>query len=269
MRKNGKTLREIGESLGLKKKTIGVWFNDLKLDTFNIHRYDLQTFYNEDDISYYLLGAFMTDGCIHTVKNYNYKSVSISSNDKDWLELMNKYICKNKPIREHNRRGCYISIYNTTELADWLISKGCTPRKSLTLKFPEVPKKYSPDFIRGCWDGDGSVGIYRRWRKDRECLEVGKQCAMFTGSKDFATSIQMALLSLGIQSSAKGRVRGHRRIENRIITSTNEQYEVRVNYKDTQKFCELIYYDGNRLAMPRKAKIAERLRFNWIKYWYC
>lgn len=41
-----------------------------------------------------------------------------------------------------------------------LISHGCIPQKSLILKFPEISKELIPHFIRGYFDGDGSVGIY-------------------------------------------------------------------------------------------------------------
>jgi hypothetical protein len=34
---------------------------------------------------------------------------------------------------------------------------GITPRKSHTLVFPEMPPAMVRHFIRGCWDGDGSI----------------------------------------------------------------------------------------------------------------
>ena len=41
---------------------------------------------------------------------------------------------------------------------------GCKPNKSLILEFPKEEYFTSPDlirhFIRGYWDGDGSLGIY-------------------------------------------------------------------------------------------------------------
>lgn len=38
-----------------------------------------------------------------------------------------------------------------------MITLGVTPKKSLTVKFPEIPESYIRHFIRGCWDGDGSI----------------------------------------------------------------------------------------------------------------
>ena len=45
---------------------------------------------------------------------------------------------------------------NNEKIYDDLIGLGLTPRKSLTLKFPEIPPIFVRHFIRGCWDGDGS-----------------------------------------------------------------------------------------------------------------
>ncbi|MHC4210670.1 MAG: LAGLIDADG family homing endonuclease, partial [Planctomycetota bacterium] len=38
-----------------------------------------------------------------------------------------------------------------------LIALGLHPRKSLTLRFPDAPDGVHRHFIRGCWDGDGSI----------------------------------------------------------------------------------------------------------------
>ena len=52
----------------------------------NKYNYNLNIFKNEDDISFYLLGAYMTDGNIKVNKlRQNSKSIRISSNDIDWL----------------------------------------------------------------------------------------------------------------------------------------------------------------------------------------
>ena len=42
---------------------------------------------------------------------------------------------------------------------DDLLKLGLTPNKSLTIKFPPIPPEHVRHFIRGCWDGDGSVYI--------------------------------------------------------------------------------------------------------------
>ena len=54
-------------------------------------------------------------------------------------------------------------MVNSPHLINTLISYGCTPKKSLTLKFPDISIFKNMDlirhFIRGYFDGDGSVFI--------------------------------------------------------------------------------------------------------------
>jgi hypothetical protein len=107
--------------------------------------YNLQTFYNENELTYYLLGVFMTDGCV-MLNPKNSGSVTLTSKDKDWLEIINQYICPKKPLIKHGK-NCHRIMYNSIELANWLISHKCKPRKSLTLEMPEVPNQYIIDFL--------------------------------------------------------------------------------------------------------------------------
>jgi len=57
------------------------------------------------------------------------------------------------------------------------------------MKFPEIPGDYLRHFIRGCWDGDGSVYI----SKDGK-LNASYVC----GSKDFMEKLIMELYKAGI-----------------------------------------------------------------------
>jgi hypothetical protein len=61
---------------------------------------------------------------------------------------------------------------------------GGTENKSLTLEFPEVPKEYLPDFIRGYFDGDGSI---MRLKNNRV------NSAFTCGSKKFLIKLHQAL----------------------------------------------------------------------------
>lgn len=65
---------------------------------------------------------------------------------------------------------------------------GVGPRKSNVMPWPDIPEGYLPDFIRGFFDGDGSVGIskeYSRW--------VSFTC----GSIDFITGLRDKLDTAG------------------------------------------------------------------------
>lgn len=116
-----------------------------------------------NDLSFYLLGLYMTDGCIETKNNKPFRFI-ITSKDKELLIKIKHILCPMAPITKSS--NCYQFRLCDSKSIEWLISYGCTPRKSLSIKIRKnIPKKYIPDFIRGCIDGDGSISIYKRKRK--------------------------------------------------------------------------------------------------------
>src|SRR5258708_23878790 len=120
------------------------------------HKTNTEIFLNENAISYYLLGAYMTDGNVCTTPRY--KNFSISSNDGDWMNIIKDLISPTRSLRKREKH--FILKCFDLKIIDWLISYGCLPNKSLTLEIKkEIPKLYIRDFIRGIVDGDGSISI--------------------------------------------------------------------------------------------------------------
>ena len=89
------------------------------------------------------------------------------------------------------------------ELFDDLVSLGLHPRKSSTVRFPaSIPVECVPHFIRGCWDGDGSVHT-------RESAPRENTAASFvTGSEQFARDMLKYLGDLGLPEVSLHRGRG-------------------------------------------------------------
>ena len=76
-----------------------------------------------------------------------------------------------------------------------LIKQGCVPRKSLILTFPntnQVPENLINHFIRGYFDGDGSIsyGIRERYsvRKKQNLKRIAVK-ADFVGTKEMLNEI--------------------------------------------------------------------------------
>jgi hypothetical protein len=232
--------------------------------------YNTQVFTNEDDISYYLLGVFMTDGCVRLDvqkrkgKEYPYYRVSLTSKDGDWMETITDLICTGRKPTERKTRNCYEVEFNSGEIAQWLMSKGCLPRKSLTLQFPDVPPQYLPDFLRGVIDGDGMVSMTKPGRI------MTMRCAVFTGSLDFANGIETAIRTLGVESKILVRKMQPRLIGDRMVLSERDNYAVRLkNGENACKLLKLAYYSGHRLALARKAKTAQELIAYWEREFRC
>lgn len=114
----------------------------------------------------YWLGFLYADGYVENVGRYVVR-INLQRDDADHLykflkaikatNIEVKYTTKKAADKEYY--GCYVSLSDKDMVND-LISKGCVPRKSLILSFPNediVPYNLLSHFIRGYSDGDGSL----------------------------------------------------------------------------------------------------------------
>lgn len=223
------------------------------------YNYKFETLMEENDISYYLLGAFITDGCIHTNKNNNKKrSISIASCDYDWLELIRNILCPDKPIKKE--RTCFRLYISYNKITDWFIAQGILPNKSLTVKIPNIPKQFVPDFLRGCMDGDGCIGMYDEKYKTKQGIKTCKrpQAYICSASFDFIDGISKLLNNFNIKHCLDKRIQIDSLIDgNRIIKGGGILHKVRFSSIIARDFLQWIYYPDHRIAMPRKAKLAQ------------
>lgn len=213
------------------------------------YNYNFDPIYIDSPLKYYLLGVFMTDGCIHTMKKS--KAVTISSKDKNWLSLIKDQICPELPVKYN--RDHWTIYFGSTSLANYLVSLGCTPKKSLTLQFPDVPNPYLMDFLRGCVDGDGSLGIYQNGKY----MKTG--CYICSSSKDFVDKMHNILLQNNIKHSFTQTKMSVSNINGRKIYPKNPHYRISFASKTAFTFIKSIYYKNNPLAMPRKQNIANNI----------
>lgn len=122
-----------------------------------------------------------------------------------------------------------------------LQAQGLAPRKSLDCEFPlALPDEALPAFVRGYFDGDGSVGVYRN-KSVRSVSHTGRLIASFNGSAPFLLSLRDVL---------------HRRAgtpENKLIQN-GAIWRLQVNHADALRLASFMYQDdGPRLT--RKAAI--------------
>ena len=76
-------------------------------------------------------------------------------NDKEMIEKLHKYMCFGNKVYKRNKQ--YSIKYRNEESIDFLIKNGLIQRKSLEINFPILPIEFMPSFIRGYFDGDGSI----------------------------------------------------------------------------------------------------------------
>jgi len=123
-----------------------------------------EEYFNElNEQSCYWLGVMYADGNISTNKKNSTGRVILSSTDISWLEIFKECISYTGPIRIEVHKKFKKSIGKITidsrKMYDSLINLGCIPRKSLVIRFPKLPSNMISHFIRGYFDGDGSVTV--------------------------------------------------------------------------------------------------------------
>lgn len=152
-----------------------------------MYKYNKQFFNNIDtEEKAYWAGFIAADGNIR--KDFLKMRIELNIQDYSHLEKFRESIEGNNPIRESirpNNHSCYIDV-NCKEFCLALNKLGITPKKSLTLKinFDLIPKELRRHFIRGYFDGDGSINNYQRENKNYLEWEIS-----FISSEKFLTQI--------------------------------------------------------------------------------
>ncbi|MCK4355170.1 LAGLIDADG family homing endonuclease [Candidatus Parcubacteria bacterium] len=115
----------------------------------------------------YILGFIVADGSVWKRKNRkNSYVMNITNKEKQHLEKIQKvmssrYKLGTKSDGYDNKREYFCIQVSNKQICKDLINLGVSPRKTYNLDPIEVPEKYFPDFVRGFFDGDGSVYIYK------------------------------------------------------------------------------------------------------------
>lgn len=147
--------------------------------------------------SAYLLGFIMADGCILD-KDKSSNRLEISIIDLEILKYIQKCLSPDRPIikvkSKGNEKDKYRFDIRSNEIAKDLSSYNIVPRKTGIEKFPELPVEFFGDYLRGYFDGDGSVSILKRTYSDKKPkLSVAFSCA----SKSFLESLKLKCDNIG------------------------------------------------------------------------
>lgn len=113
----------------------------------------------------YILGLLYADGSNNPEKGTI--SISLQESDKLILEDVRKNVGSNKPLEYldyskkkdggYSYKNQYRLLMFSKHMCDSLSDIGMVKNKSLVLSFPNIPDELYPHFIRGYYDGDGSV----------------------------------------------------------------------------------------------------------------
>ncbi|MFW6030879.1 MAG: LAGLIDADG family homing endonuclease [Halanaerobiales bacterium] len=102
----------------------------------------------------YVTGFIAADGYVN--EDEHKLDIGLKKSDKKLLEDINKVMECDKTLYTDAIK-VRLSIVNH-KIVDDLVNMGIVQAKSLTLRFPKVPGKYLSHFVRGYFDGDGTIG---------------------------------------------------------------------------------------------------------------
>jgi len=110
----------------------------------------------------YVLGFTMADSCVYS-NEYRF-GYGINIKDRKILEYISKLLLNNinhiKDVIEYRKdTPCHISRLRicSKKIVNKLYSYNIFPRKTGLEKLPLIPDKYKADYLRGLFDGDGSI----------------------------------------------------------------------------------------------------------------
>jgi len=235
---------QIGEIIGRSKKAVLVKASKMGLRKEPKNKFNQDIFSRIDsEEKAYWLGFIFADGYVTKNKLNSSLGIEIKYSDKQHLKKFNQFIDGNIEVKDRirivgkNQTECKMSSFRlySKKLVNDLIEKGVTPKKSFTIKFPNIEKEFLFDFIRGYFDGDGSISVEKRSKQLR--------CNFTTGSLDFVNSIKNIFEKHDIKCY--------------ISNHSGKYFQLTISSKSsTKKFLNIIY---------EKASVYLDRKFNFYK----
>jgi len=186
----------------------------------------------------WMLGLVASDG---NINQRLYRTVFAS---KD-VELIAKFATQldyHGPI-ETNNSGCPLIRVSSKRMAHRLFDLGITPAKTRTLRYPDIPDGFHSHFIRGFFDGDGTISVEENSNLPHLRLTIT------TVALNFARGLSSVLLYHGLDHAVY-------RIEPR--GNRQPRYNIHAGAYKAVQLCQFIYGNSPRsICLERKRDIFE------------
>ncbi|NME83013.1 hypothetical protein [Clostridium sp. SM-530-WT-3G] len=158
------SMDNISKEINISRRAVSRVLREKGINTRLKNRYLLNdNYFNEIDTEAkaYILGFIYADGFVGDEK---YNNIVISINDYDILQWMAKEIEFTGTIRNtkkggfENSKSGYSLNFSSKIMANRLREIGLYPNKSLTIsELPKISNELMRHFVRGYFDGDGSI----------------------------------------------------------------------------------------------------------------
>lgn len=248
---NKYSVYELSQIMGVSAKAIGgVWHRyKLKGKVNRIYHLLNEDYFENIDCGNkaYFIGFICADGCLYSsCKSDKQKILRLMIHKKDIkiLEVLRTELDTNMPI--HTSRNTYVSIeISSDKIFSDFEKMGISPNKTYSNTIAKIPEKFMSDFIRGYFDGDGSISEEKRNTKN---INIS-----ISGYEDNMTKLQKYLEKQCIYSSVI--------IDKRKYNqgSTGHFCFLCISNRTSQySFLKLIYQNKNNCYLDRKYEMAKK-----------
>ena len=208
----------------------------------------------------YVLGYIYADGSLEDASYLRGKYLRVSSTEESSIIKIRELLKSEHSItireprwgtffggKRYQSKKAYLLRIGSHKIYNSLLKIGLYPNKSLTIKFPIVPKKYLPHFVRGYFDGDGCVSLYRAPGKYGQQI-MKKLSVIFTsGSFSFLETLGLILV---YQAGLK---------HYKVYKGWNRSFQLRYSTVDSIKIFKFIYNQtGKDLFLKRKFAVFKK-----------
>jgi len=138
----------------------------------------------------YWIGFLLSDGCVYQ----NRIQLGLNQRDIEHVRKFQQFVSGDfyQIQKVESNKSCNLRFVSR-QMAEDLGKYGVVPRKSLTDAFAQnIPQQYIPHYLRGVFDGDGSVHKERR--------KNGRLIVQVPGSYLFCERLMECLKTLGIHA---------------------------------------------------------------------
>lgn len=204
-----------------------------------------------DDFNAYVFGLIMSDGCLTLQgRNKTMECVSLNLNDKEMIEYLHNRMCIGNKI--YIRGKNYSLKYRNTEGITFMKNFELVQRKSLIIRFPDLPDEYMRHFIRGYFDGNGSIVI-----KNTK-YNTYAQTSITCGSLVFLESMMYKLETFNIKSNIYKDGR----------SNNNSYYLRQTKRSEVEKMFDFMYkdIDKNNMLLRKYIKYQNYINNTKLKY---
>ena len=185
----------------------------------------------------YIVGFLAADGTI--ASNSNCVKLTLAQKDAELLEKIKKELEFDGPVKyTTTSKGFDIATLeiNSAVYKEDLKKYNVVPQKTFTFSIPEtIPEEYLIDFIRGYWDGDGTI------------CTAGKSAIRSSLCSARKETLEQILTFLEKRY-------GIPRVSIQEQMRSNVLYYIQYSNNSTRKLFKAFYYKDNILYLERKYK---------------